>query len=305
MTFPPNIIQGHVTIGSMRRPQNNIAPLNTLLELQRGAIFPLPAELARRYGTFRMERTRARFHVYSNFVSTVDGVVSLQAKGHSGGGDISGFDAQDRMLMGLLRAAADVIIVGSGTLDADPLSVWTPEAICPELAHAYRRFEKGLSKAAPTLNVVVSGSGRVNLRLPVFTSGQVRALIVTTTAGATRLFKQGVPDSVQIRAIGRGAAEISAVAILRELEKVACGKRVLIEGGPRLLGTFFKERLIDEQFLSLAPQIAGRDIGDSRLSLVMGKTFAPRDPLWGTLVDARRGERLLFLRYSFSTGSRA
>jgi riboflavin biosynthesis pyrimidine reductase len=294
----------HVAIGTMRRPRKIIAPLKTLLELQRGSIFPLPAKLARRYGTFRMDRTRARFHVFSNFVSTLDGVVSLQAKGHSGGGDISGFDAQDRMVMGLLRAAADVIIVGSGTLDADPLSVWTPEAICPELAEDYRRLEKALAKPAPTLNVVVSASGRVNLRLPVFTSGRVRALIVTTTAGATRLFKQQAPDSVQIRAIRRGAGEISAGAILRELKNVACGKRVLVEGGPRLLGTFFKERLIDEQFLSLAPQIAGRDIGDARLSLVMGKTFAPRDPLWGKVVDIRRGERLLFLRCSFSTSSR-
>jgi hypothetical protein len=35
------------------------------------------------------------------------------------------------------------------------------------------------------------------------------------------------------------------------------------------------------------------------MSLVMGKTFAPADPLWGKLVDIRRGSRLLFLRYSF------
>ena len=66
------------------------------------------------------------------------------------------------------------------------------------------------------------------------------------------------------------------------------------------MGEFYKERLIDEQFLSLAPQISGRILGDARLSLVMGKTFAPRDPLWGTLVDARRGDQLLFLRYSFT-----
>jgi hypothetical protein len=66
-----------------------------------------------------------------------------------------------------------------------------------------------------------------------------------------------------------------------------------------LLGTFYKARLIDEQFLSLAPQLSGREPGDSRMSLVMGKTFAPRDPLWGQLIDVRQGSRLLFLRYSF------
>ena len=43
----------------------------------------------------------------------------------------------------------------------------------------------------------------------------------------------------------------------------------------------------------------GREIGDARMSLVMGESFAPKDPLWGKLIDARAGRRLLFLRYSF------
>ncbi len=56
----------------------------------------------------------------SNFVTTLDGVVSLQVKGHDGGGDISGFNADDRMVMGLLRAVADAVVLGAGSLDADP-----------------------------------------------------------------------------------------------------------------------------------------------------------------------------------------
>ena len=66
-----------------------------------------------------------------------------------------------------------------------------------------------------------------------------------------------------------------------------------------MLGDFYAQRLVAEQFLTLAPQIAGRDAGDRRLSLVMGKEFAPRDPLWGKLIDLRRGSSHLFLRYSF------
>ncbi len=42
-----------------------------------------------------------------------------------------------------------------------------------------------------------------------------------------------------------------------------------------------------------------RGSGDQRLSLVMGKAFAPRDPLWAKLIDLRRGSSHLFLRYSF------
>jgi riboflavin biosynthesis pyrimidine reductase len=283
----------------MPRPGPTPARLETLFETKRGKVLPLSSKLARLYGSFRMPLPRSRPHVYSNFVTTLDGVVSLNAKGHASGADISGFSAQDRMVMGLLRAIADVVIIGSGTLAADRKHVWTAGAIFPELANEYLRLRNALGKRRAPLNVIVSGSGRIDLRLPVFASGKVAALIVTTTAGARRLRKQAVPDSVSIRAIHRGASAIPASAVLDEACRVTGGKLILVEGGPRLLGDFYAERLVNEQFLTLAPQIAGRDTGDRRLSLVMGKTFAPRDPLWGTLIDARRGSRHLFLRYSF------
>ena len=79
---------------------------------------------------------------------------------------------------------------------------------------------------------------------------------------------------------------------------MSAGELILVEGGPRLLGDFFADHLIDEQFLTLAPQIAGRNAGDRRLSLVMGRTFAPQSPLWGSLIDLKRGKSHLFLRYS-------
>jgi riboflavin biosynthesis pyrimidine reductase len=248
-----------------------------------------------------MPLLRTRPHVFSNFVTTLDGVVSLNTKGHASGGDISGFSTQDRMVMGLMRAIADVVIIGTGTLSADRRHVWTPAAIFPELADEYRQLSEALGQRGLPLNVIVSGSGRVDLRLPVFTSGEVSALIITTTAGAKRLREQSGSASVEIRAIrGRGSTTaIPASAILIEVCRVRACKRILVEGGPRLLGDFYAEQLVDEQFLTLAPQIAGRDVGDRRLSLVMGKVFAPGDPLWGTMIDARRGSRHLFLRYAF------
>jgi riboflavin biosynthesis pyrimidine reductase len=252
------------------------------------------------YGPLRMSLPRAHPHVYSNFVTTLDGVVSLNTKGHASGADISGFSAQDRMVMGLLRAVADVVIIGTGPLSADRKHVWTPGAIFPELANEYQQLREVLGKRGMPLNVIVSGSGRIDLRLPLFASGEVPVLIVTTMVGAQRLRKQRVPDWVEIRAIRRGASAIPASAILDEVSRVSGGKQILVEGGPRLLGDFYAARLVDEQFLTLAPQIAGRDADDQRLSLVMGKTFAPRHPLWGSLVDVRRGSRRLFLRYSFA-----
>jgi hypothetical protein len=89
-----------------KRRAAKLAPLETLFESSRDRAFSLPGRLARLYGKFRMSTPRSGFRVLSNFVSTLDGVVSLQAQGRSGGGDISGFSGQDRMVMGLLRAAA-------------------------------------------------------------------------------------------------------------------------------------------------------------------------------------------------------
>jgi len=292
-----------------RRDPSTLAPLETLYETKRGKTLPLPPELARLYGRLRMPLTRSRPHVISNFVTTLDGVVSLNVKDHASGGDISGFSAQDRMVMGLLRAIADVVIVGAGTLSVHRHHVWTAERIFPGLADEYRRLRAMLAKSAPPLNVIVSASGRVDLGLPVFASGEAPALIVTTTAGAKRLRKQRAPASVEIRAVRQsasathsGASAIRSSSILEQVGQrfpVSAGKLILVEGGPQLLGAFYAEHLLDEQFLTLAPQVAGRDVGDQRLSLVMGRTFAPRRPLWGTLIDLRRGSSHLFLRYSF------
>jgi riboflavin biosynthesis pyrimidine reductase len=287
-------------VQTLKRHSAQFRPLRTLLESTGGRALPLPPRLSRLYGTFRLPPPRAGFpHVFSNFVSTLDGVVSLQVKGHSGGGDISGFSAQDRMVMGLLRAAADTVIVGSGTLAADPQHVWIPAAICPELKNDYARLEAAMGKRSAALNVIVSAMGSVDLRLPVFASGKTPAIIITTARGAKQLLNRRIPDSVQIRAVRGQAGNISAAHVLEEVHRVVPAKRILVEGGPRLLGQFYGERRLNEQFLSLAPQLSGRQMGDRRLSLVMGKTFAPLHPLWGQLTDARLGSRLLFLRYRF------
>jgi riboflavin biosynthesis pyrimidine reductase len=66
------------------------------------------------------------------------------------------------------------------------------------------------------------------------------------------------------------------------------------------MGDFFAEQVLDELFLTMAPQIAGRNGQVERPGLVMGKRFAPEQPLWGTLVSVKRAESHLFLRYAFT-----
>jgi len=277
----------------------DLSPLETLLETKHGRALTLTPNLKRLYGNLRMPQAHSGQHVFSNFVSTLDGVVSLQLPGHAGGGDISGFSIQDRMVMGLLRAIADVVIVGTGTLEADPRHVWTPDGICPDLTDDYRSLRIALRKRAAPVNVLVSGSGHIDLGLPVFTSGHVQTVVITTAAGAKRLAKRNTPPWLKIHAIPRCRRMIPPSAILDAIGRLNAGNRILIEGGPRLLGDFYARRLVNEQFLTIAPQIAGREYGDARLSLVMGQAFPPGSMRWGALTDARRGGSHLFLRYTF------
>ena len=276
-----------------------LAPLKTVWTLNQGKAVPLPAGLARLYGRFRLPEAGSDPHIFSNFVTTLDGVVSLHVRGHANGQDISGCNEQDRLVMGLLRAVADVVVVGAGTLAADRQHVWTPEMICPALASDFGRLRKALGKPGPPLNVIVSGSGSLDLRLPVFSSGAVQVMVITSNAGAKRLAEQRIPQAVDIRTVRSRGSLIAPRTILNEICRVHAVKQILLESGPRLSADFYQQRLVSEQFLTLAPQIAGRKEGDGRLGMAMGQQFAPRNPLWGQLVDVRQAGSHLFLRYSF------
>ena len=241
--------------------QANLSPLETLFETKHGRALRLTPNLVRLYGNLRIPQARSRQYIFSNFVTTLDGVVSLQARGHAGGGDISGFSIQDRMVMGLLRAIADVVIVGSGTLEADPQQVWTPDGICPELTDDYRPLRMALRKGATPLNVIVSGSGRIDLRLPVFTSGRVQTLVVTTTRGAKHLLKRKAPRWLKIRAIPGCRGKIPASSILDAVGRMNAGKTDPHRRRPAITQGVLRTAAGGRAILTLAPQIAGREAG--------------------------------------------
>jgi riboflavin biosynthesis pyrimidine reductase len=270
-----------------------------------GERLPLPPELAKLYGALAFPRRTAGPYVISNFVSTLDGVVSLGLPGKSGGGEISGFNPHDRALMGLLRAAAHAVVVGAGTLRAVPRHLWTAEYVFADLRPAYQALRRDLGLAATPLNVILSGSGQLDLSLPVFASGAVQTLVVTTPAGEARLANERLPSGVAVRAAaGANGEGFSARAALAAITGHLNQPRplVLLEGGPRVMGDFFAEQQIDELFLTLAPQVAGR--GDEaamaeRPGLVAGRVLAPDQPTWSRLVSVHLAGSHLFLRYRF------
>ena len=279
---------------------NALTPLESLFEMVPGAALPLPPELARLYGRLAFPLHPGHAHVIGNFVTTLDGVVELNESGHAGGGDISGFNRHDRMVMGLLRAVADAVIVGAGTLRSVPQHRWAAQYIYPPLADVFQQLRINMGKPTPPLNVIVTTRGAVDLNLPVFQSGEVPVLLVTNTQGEERIRSQNPQPFVQLSAI-QSAGPLSAQAILQEVNFIRQCQMILVEGGPQLMGDFFAEQALDELFLTLAPQIAGRDGKVERPGLVKGKRFAPEDPRWGTLVSVKRGGSHLFLRYAFET----
>lgn len=279
---------------------NALAPLETLYAVKRGNALALPPELARLYGPLQLPARGERARVISNFVTTLDGVVSLGMPGHAGGSEISGANPHDRMVMGLLRAMADAVIVGAGTLRASPHHLWTAEYIYPALADAYRQLRQTLHKAEQPLNVIVTARGEIDARLPVFQTERVPTLIVASAEGAARIAAAGLPSQVQLVKT-RSHQRVSAGELVKLVEGALGqpGEVILVEGGPQLMGDFFAEGMIDEQFLTLAPQIAGRDASGNRPGLVAGKIFAPTFPIWSTLLSVKRGGDHLFLRYAF------
>lgn len=98
-----------------------------------------------------------------------------------------------------------------------------------------------------------------------------------------------------------GVGSLSAQAIAQAVCRERQCSILLVEGGPQVLGAFLAEQVLDELFLTLSPQIAGRDNTAERPGLVTGKLFAPETPLWGTLISVKQGRNHLFLRYAFET----
>ncbi len=284
---------------------SSVQPLESLFDQAQGQALPLSADLLTLYGPLQFPLQPGQPYLVGNFVSTLDGVVSLNIPGQAGGGPISGFNPHDHLVMGLLRALADAVIVGAGTLRAvSQEHRWTAAYIYPELRDSYQHLRRHLGKPDLPLNVIVTARGELNLDLPLFQSGDVPGLIVTTMQGAEHLHAHHPPPMAQIVGVPQTGL-LTAQAIIQAVCAVRPCQIILVEGGPQLLGAFLTEQILDELFLTLAPQIAGRDSATSRPGLVEGHLFAPEHPLWGTLVSIKRGGSHLFLRYEFPTSELA
>ena len=195
--------------------------------------------------------------IYTNFVQSLDGIVSLLGK-HASGGEIAQSRA-DRWLMDLLRAYADGLLMGMNTLRVEQRARGPQsrgivfQVLEPELLRLREKLGKGRQR-----NIFVTRG--LDLQLSdwkVFDGDVVDAVIVTSPAAAERLSTQKTHPHATVIAAGEGD-KLDLAAAIRELRQRLGIAYLLCEGGPTLYGTLARADLVDEKFLTVSPVEAGQ-----------------------------------------------
>jgi riboflavin biosynthesis pyrimidine reductase len=245
----------------------------------------LPEELRERYGGLGFDGPC----VYANFVETLDGVVAIPGLEQSNALVADSSD-DDKFLMGMLRAFADVVLIGSGTLLASPKGRWRPEGVYPDAKSAFAELRVRLGKPERPAVAVLTTGASLDVGHPVLAEG---AIVLTTVRGASKL-EGVVPDIVAVND-GDWVDVRAAIDVLR-----ARGHSVVLaEAGPTTFAELLAQRLVDELFLTLSPVLAGRLRSGRRLGLVEGVELLPATRIAPRLLSLRKSGDHLFARYSF------
>ncbi len=263
-----------------------LEPLRLVFERNELPAVDLPPELEQRYGgALRL----AEESLYANFVETIDGVVAIPSLERSNA-LISGSRA-DRFVMGLLRAVADVVLVGCGTVIASPNGRWKPDTVFPPAADAFAELRRSLGHGSDPRVAIVTGRGSVDPAHPAVRDG---ALILTTSLGYERLRDRIEPPAELEIVPGESAVDVvAAIGALR-----ARGyERILSEAGPRLFASLTRAALVDDLFLTVSPLLAGRSDAVEKLGLVHGVDLLPDQRVSARLESVRIADEHLFLRY--------
>lgn len=207
-------------------------------------------------------------HVRANFVSSLDGAVTVSGKS-------AGLSSEaDRALFQLLRRLTDVVLVGAGTARTENYGGAKPvDGHAPPIA-------------------VVSKSLRFDTTARLFTDTTVPPIVVTCGASPAELRNQ-LSDVADV--IVAGDTDVDLHVALDALAERGL-RHVLCEGGPHLLGSLASAGALDELCLTLAPLIAGGTAG----RIVAGYLPEVVKPM--TLRHVLEDDGHLFLRYSTTAG---
>lgn len=188
-----------------------------------------------------------------------------------------------------LRARADAILVGAGTIRAD-----NPRLLIRDQARVAAREAAG--RPAHPRRVTVTGTGDLDPAARFFT-GPGTPLVYCTTAAASAAAKRNLKDNAVIIDIG---AELSLAAVLDDLYSERLVLTLLAEGGSSILRDLLAENLVDELRLAIAPFFVG-DAAAPRFALPARYPHGPAAPM--TLVDVRRLGDLVVTHYRLGTNA--
>jgi riboflavin-specific deaminase-like protein len=216
-----------------------------------------------------------RPYVLLNMVTSVDGKAALNGSAAGIGSPI------DQTLMRAIRAAADGVMVGAGTLRADP----TNSSVGREREAA--RVARGLPPKP--LAIVLSTDGNLPYDRSDFARPQPHRVSLvgakTPTERRERLAAWG-------RLFVAPTPEPEAPWALRTLREECGVRHLLVEGGPQVNGILLASDAIDEICWTLAPKLIG---SGEDLTLITGPAIAAPRQL--TLHTAYLHEGEFFFRY--------
>jgi len=215
-----------------------------------------------------------------NMAMTADGKITSAAR------EESAFASRyDKKTMDRLRAEADAVLVGAGTLRADdpPLHVRDPEM------KAHRR---ALGKPDGLVNVLVTASALVDPGSRFFRGGAAGGRIVATVEDAPVDRLARLAEVADVWTVGRGRVDLRALLARLKARGI---EHLLVEGGGELNWGFVRDDLFDELYVTIAPALLG---GREAPTLCEGEglTMAGQRRLRLVSADVVLGE--IFCRYA-------
>jgi riboflavin biosynthesis pyrimidine reductase len=211
----------------------------------------------------------------ANMVASADGAAHL-------GGVTRGLSSPaDRHLFALLRTLADVVLVGAATVRAEKYAPVRRHELWPDL-------RPGRTPTPPI--AVVTARLDLDPDSPLIASAPPSArTIVITTAQAPADRRAALGGRAEIIVAGQETVDLkAAVTALAERGH----RRILAEGGPRLLAQIATAGLLDELCLTIGPLLAGA--GANRI-LAGAMSAVPAQPL--NLAHVLEDNGFLFCRY--------
>ena len=217
--------------------------------------------------------------VLVNMAMTVDGKITSARRDYPR--FTSGYD---RTNMDRLRAEADAILVGAGTIRADNPSLRVRD-------EAMRKHRGALGKPPGPHRVLVSRSAQVDPHSRFFDEPGGGDRIVATIEEVADERLAPLSGRAEIWKLGR--EHVDLVELLRRLARHGV-ERLLVEGGGELNWGLLRDDLVDELHVTITPSLLG---GRDAPTLLEGDGLSMKSRRRLRLIEMRREGDELYCRY--------